>query len=132
MILKKYTRDDVWAIAVEGIAPNIIEEEKESIIDSFNEFYTARKMIANMLVSNTINAPLVINKFITLLNEFGSTKTTIIFRMICDDVNFSVAKAILIYLRKYDFKLLDPTPENRIMVDILKDLQRKYDLEHIN
>lgn len=133
MTQKKLTRDQVWALACDGWSQEFIEQNAEELKESFAEFFTARKMINAMVqsVDGTINAPLIVNKFITLLNEFGKTKVTCIFRAICDDVSFSVAKAILMYLGKYDFQLVDHTYENRIMRDVLNDLDQRYDLRHI-
>lgn len=97
----------------------------------FNMFMTTRKMTTRFLKTGVVNEKLLVNNVVTTLNVFGATKVTMIFRNLLDDVQFSVVKAILIFLKQYDFKVAPNVYPNRIMVDILKDTSVRYNLEHL-
>lgn len=97
----------------------------------FNVFVTTKKMITRFLKTGTINEKLMINNVVTVLNIFGPVKVTVIFRHLMDDVQFSVVKAILMFLKQYDFRVGQDVYPNRIIVDILKDMSVRYNLEHL-
>lgn len=97
----------------------------------FNLFMTTKKMTTRFLKTGVVNEKLLINNVVTVLNVFGATKVTLIFRHLLDDVQFSVVKAILIFLQQYDYNIAANVYPNRIMVDILKDISIRYNLEHL-
>ncbi len=97
----------------------------------FDDLYVTRKMVSRFLTSTEINEKLIINKIVMTLNAFGVKYTSLLFRAITTDVQFSVIKAVLMFLRQYDFSVAEEVYPNRIMVDILKDIQTRYNLEHI-
>lgn len=97
----------------------------------FNVFVTTKKMITRFLKTGVLNEKLIINNVVTVLNIFGPTKVTIIFRHLMDDVQFSVVKAILMFLKQYDYRVGQDVYPNRIIVDILKDMSVRYNLEHL-
>ena len=97
----------------------------------FNVFLTSKKMISRFLRTGKFNEKLLINNIVTILNIFGPARTNQIFRLILDDVQFSVVKAILMFLRQYDFKISRDVYPNRIIVDVLKDMSMRYNLEHM-
>ena len=97
----------------------------------FNVFLTTKKMISRFIRTGVVNEKLLINNVVTALNLFGTTKVTVIFRHLSDDVQFSVAKAILMFLHQYDFRVGVDVYPNRIMVDILRDVSVRYNLEHL-
>lgn len=97
----------------------------------FNFFLTTKKMITRFLKTGNINEKLLINNVVTALNVFGPVKVTLIFRHLTNDVQFSVVKAILMFLKQYDFRVGQDVYPNRIVVDILKDMSVRYNLEHL-
>ncbi len=97
----------------------------------FAVFMTTRKMIDRFLKTGAINEKLLINNVVVVLNVFGSKKVTAIFRVLLDDVQFSVAKAILMFLHQYDWSIGVDVWPNRIVVDILKDVTNRYNLGHL-
>lgn len=129
--LKTYTKEDMWEIARDGVDIDSDEEIKNDFIESFSDIFIIKKMINTFLCSSSVNAKLIINKVITILNVFGKKKTNILLRMTCEDNQFTVVKAILMYLHSYDFAVDTELPPNRIMVDILKDIDQRYSLDHI-
>lgn len=117
------------AIAIEGVKLNpvsTVEFDKD-----FSGFSTARRMVTRFLNTGLMNEKLLINNIVILLNVFGTQKTTGVFRVIMDDVQFSVVKAILMWLQQYDFTVSENVYPNRIMVDILRDMSQRYNLEHL-
>lgn len=97
----------------------------------FNVFSTTRKMITRFLKTGVVNDKLLINNVVTVLNIFGPKNVTLIFRYLMDDVQFSVVKAILMFLKQYDFRVGQDVYPNRIIVDILKDVSIRYNLDHL-
>lgn len=116
-------------IALEGYGAAAYHEA--SFDKDFNFFLTTRKMITRFLKTGAINEKLLINNVVTALNVFGPVKVTLIFRHLTDDVQFSVVKAILMFLHQYDFRIGGDVYPNRIVVDILKDVSYRYNLEHL-
>jgi hypothetical protein len=97
----------------------------------FVVYITIRKMISRFLKTGEINDKLLINNIICTLNSFGIKKANVIFRLMCSDVQYSVVKAILMFLRCYDFSVGEDVYPNRIIVDILKDVSTRYSLDHL-
>lgn len=97
----------------------------------FNVFVTTRKMITRFLKTGVINEKLLINNIVTTLNVFGAIKVTHIFRNLTDDVQFSVVKAVLMFLKQFDYRVAPEVYPNRIIVDILRDTSARYNLEHL-
>lgn len=97
----------------------------------FNVFATTKKMITRFLKTGVVNEKLLINNVVTTLNVFGPRKVTLIFRHLTDDVQFSVVKAILMFLKQYDYRIGAEVYPNRIIVDILKDMSVRFNLEHL-
>ena len=97
----------------------------------FGVFLTTRKMIDRFLRTGSLNEKLLINNTVIALNTFGTIKVTAIFRALLNDVQFSVAKAILMFLHQYDWKIGNDVYPNRIVVDVQKDVANRYNLEHL-
>ena len=97
----------------------------------FNVFTTSKKMITRFLRTGKMNEKLLINNVILMLNIFSRKVVTQIFRHLLDDGQFAVIKAILMFLRQYDFSISTTLEPNRMMVDILKDISNRYNLEHL-
>lgn len=97
----------------------------------FNNILTTKKMVSRFLKSGALNERLMINNVVVALNAFGVRKTNVVFRMVCTDVQFSVIKAILMFLRQYDFEVGDDVYPNRIIVDVLRDMSARYNLDHL-
>ncbi|QBP06259.1 hypothetical protein CPT_Mendera_058 [Stenotrophomonas phage Mendera] len=117
------------AIAIDGLT---LTPVKAAEFDKdFAGFSTARRMVSRFLNTGLMNEKLLINNVVILLNVFGAQKTTGVFRVIMDDVQFSVVKAILMWLRQYDSTVSEEVYPNRIMVDILRDMNQRYNLDHL-
>lgn len=123
-------KEEIRAFARDGYG-NASWVDDEDFSRDFDDIYVTRKMVSRFLTSDDINEKLIINKLVMTLNAFGTKKTNALFRMICTDVQFSVIKAILMFVHQYDFSIGEDVYPNRIMVDILKDIQTRYNLEHI-
>jgi hypothetical protein len=82
-------------------------------------------MIRRFLNIGVINDKLILNNTIVCLNVFGIKKTNTIFRIICDDQEYSVIKACLIFLNSYDL-VNDNVKPNHVMRDILGDITHRY------
>jgi hypothetical protein len=118
-------REVITQIAAEGYKNYNIDQE--SFKKDVHQFFVVRKMIRRFLTTGTINHKLIINNIIICLNVFGIQKTNVIYRTICDDQEFGVVKACLIFLKS--FRLNDHTEQHRIMKDILEDIKYRYCLE---
>lgn len=97
----------------------------------FANLVTTRKMIARFLKTGAINDKLIVNNIICALNAFGTPLGNRAFRMLCTDEQFAVVKAILLFLRCWHPGVADVIEPNRIIVDILRDVSRRYNLEHL-
>ena len=130
MELNKELRCQIRAIAKEGYEKNgffnaICFEQ------DFNVFFMTKKMISRFLKKGALNEKLMINNIVISLNAFGTRRTNIIFRLVSNDVQFSVIKAILLFLKSYDLGTSDDVYPNRIIQDVLKDVQSRYCLDHL-
>jgi hypothetical protein len=97
----------------------------------FANLVTTRKMITRFLKTGVINDKLITNNVICALNAFGIVLGNRAFRMLCTDKQFEVVKAILMFIGcQYPHVGPDIVP-NRIIVDILRDVARRYHLEHL-
>lgn len=117
-------------IAREAYSSAAVFNEKAFERD-FNVFLTSKKMISRFIRSGKLNEKLLINNIVTTLNIFGRLPANQIYRIILDDVQFSVAKAVLMFLRQYDFRVAVDVYPNRIIVDVLKDMTERYNLSHL-
>ena len=97
----------------------------------FANLVTTRKMIARFMKTGVINDKLIVNNVICALNAFGIPLGNKAFRMLCTDEQYSVIKAILLFLRCYHPDIGSDIEPNRIIVDILRDVSRRYHLEHL-
>lgn len=97
----------------------------------FANLVTTRKMIARFLKTGVINDKLIVNNVICALNSFGAPLGNRAFRMLCTDEQFEVVKAILLFLRCWHPGVGENIEPNRIIVDILRDVSRRYNLEHL-
>jgi len=109
-----------------GVVFNPVKFESE-----FANLVTTRKMIARFLKTGVINDKLIVNNVICALNAFGLILGNRAFRMLCTDEQFSVIKAILMFLRCYRPGIGEVIEPNRIIVDILRDVSRRYHLDHL-
>lgn len=97
----------------------------------FNVFITTKKMISRFIRTGKFNEKLLVNNIVTTLNVFGSKTSNQVYRLILNDVQFSVVKAILMFLRQYDYKISPDVYPNRIVVDVLRDMTLRYNLDHL-
>lgn len=97
----------------------------------YNVFITTKKMISRFIRTGKFNEKLLINNVVTTLNVFGSKTANKVYRLILNDVQFSVIKAILMFLRQYDFTIAQDVSPNRIVVDVLRDMTQRYNLDHL-
>lgn len=116
-------------IAREGYSTGVFHSK--AFERDFNVFLTSKKMVTRFIRTGKVNEKLLINNVVTSLNIFGSKKTNAIFRLMLDDVQFSVVKAILMFLHQYDFSISPGVYPNRIVVDMLRDMSLRYNLEHL-
>lgn len=128
---QKITKDELKSYLKNHFKKNNEWFNEEEFNDAFDEIFVTKKMINRFLSSDQVNEKLIINKIVLILNSFGISRTNEIFRLCCDNVQFSVSKAVLMFLRQYDFKHGNDVDPNRIMVDILKNMQERYNLEHM-
>ena len=122
-------KDMARQIALAGYATGVFHAK--TFDKDFAVFMTTRKMIDRFLKTGAINEKLLINNVVVVLNVFGAKKVTAIFRVLLNDVQFSVAKAILMFLHQYDWSVGADVWPNRIVVDILKDVTHRYNLGHL-
>lgn len=97
----------------------------------YNVFITTKKMISRFIRTGKFNEKLLVNNIVTTLNVFGSKTANKVYRLILNDVQFSVIKAILMFLRQYDFTVAQDVSPNRIVVDVLRDMTQRYNLDHL-
>lgn len=109
-----------------GVIFNPVKFEAE-----FANLMTTRKMITRFLKTGVINDKLVVNNTICALNAFGIPLANRAFRMLCTDEQFGVVKAILLFLRCLHPGVGDRIESNRIIVDILRDVERRFNLDHL-
>lgn len=122
-------KDLAKEIALDGYGVGVFHAK--TFDKDFAVFMTTRKMIDRFLKTGSINEKLLINNVVVVLNVFGPKKVTSIFRVLLDDVQFSVVKAILMFLHQYDWSIGADVWPNRIVVDILKDVTNRYNLGHL-
>jgi hypothetical protein len=97
----------------------------------FANLVTTRKMISRFLKTGVINDKLITNNIICALNAFKIPLANQAFRMLCTDEQFAIVKAILLFLGCNTPQVGLEIDPNRIIVDILRDVSRRYHLEHL-
>ena len=97
--------------------------------EDFGRFQKSKRIANKFLRKGELDEGLLINHVIILLNVFGKDITNTIFRLTLDDVQFSIIKAVLIFTRQYDFTISPDVFPNRIIVDVLKDISARYNLD---
>lgn len=123
-------KETLRKLALENYRPSGVFNQ-ETFDRDFSLFLTTKKMTTRFLRDGKLNERLLINNIVTALNLFGSRHTNAIFRATMDDVQFSVVKAILMFLHQYDFSIAMDVYPNRIIVDVLRDMQVRYNMEHV-
>lgn len=101
---------------------------EEDFSEDFKLFSATKRSINAFLKSGKIEEKLLINNHIILINTFGKYKVNKVLRCMMNDVQFSVVKAILMFLGEYDYSLAQEVYPNRIMVDVLRDMTHRYNL----
>jgi len=127
----RYTRDDLRAIGKKTYSNRSSFFNTQEFEKDINNVLTAKKMVSRFIKSGQLNEKLLLNNVIVSLNAFGIKTTNLLFRIICTDIQFSVIKAILMFLRCYNFSDGTEVEPHRIMVDILKDTELRYNLNHL-
>lgn len=123
-----FDRNALLQIAAEGYPrSSFFDFDQTAFEKDVRSFFVTRKMIKRFLKTGSINDKLILNNIIICLNIFGIEKTNIIFRTICEDSEFGVVKACLIFLNS--FSLADRTYQNQTMKDILADITHRYHLQ---
>lgn len=97
--------------------------------EDFRRFQKVKRISNKFLRKGILDEGLLINHTIILLNVFGKDLTNEIFRLTMDDVQFSVVKAVLMFLREYDFSISPNVYPNRIVVDVIRDLSSRYKID---
>ena len=124
MIDSLSVREQTLKIALDAY-PNKTHFNDEEFRKDFFRFFIVRKMVKRFVECGLVSEKLLLNNVIICLNIFGIKAANLIWRMVCQDDEFSVIKSCLIFLNS-----LNPrTPEikhNKIMLDILKDIEHRY------
>lgn len=123
------TKEILRQVALETYRPSGIVNEATFEKD-FSLFLTTKKMTSRFLRDGKLNERLLINNIVIALNLFGTKAVNVIFRETLDDVQFSVVKAVLMFLHQYDFSIAQDVYPNRIVVDVLRDMTVRYNLEN--
>lgn len=124
-----FNRTDLLLLASDGyLRTPFLDFDQKAFDKDVRTFFVTRKMIKRFLKTGIINDKLILNNIIICLNIFGILKTNIIFRTICQDTEFGVVKACLIFLNSYSL-FEDKTPEHQTMKDILADITHRYHLQ---
>lgn len=131
MSLVRYTRDDLRAIGKKTYSNRSSFFNTHEFEKDINNILTAKKMVSRFIKSGQLNEKLLLNNVIVSLNAFGIRTTNLLFRLICSDLQFSVIKALMMFLRCYEFSIGTDVEPNRILVDILKDTEQRYNLNHL-
>jgi hypothetical protein len=93
---------------------------------------TAKKMVARFLKIGMLNDKLLINNIVMSLNAFGVTKANRLFWMVCTEDQYSVVKPILQFLGSHTPHLGEHITPCRVIVDVLRDVDKRYNLNHLN
>ena len=123
------SREYVVKIALDAYPNKILFNEDEFRRDFFR-FHIARKMARRFLSSGLVSDKLLLNNIITCLNIFGIRASNVIWKIICENDEFSVVKSCLLFLNSLDQN--DPTPHNKNMLDILTDIKHRYTISPNN
>lgn len=127
----RYTRDDLRAIGKKTYSNRSSFFNTHEFEKDINNVLTAKKMVSRFIKSGQLNEKLLLNNVIVSLNAFGIRTTNLLFRIICTDLQFSVIKALLMFLRCYDYDIGEEVDPHRIIVDILKDIEQRFNLNHL-
>ncbi len=83
-------------------------------------------MIRKCIKGKSINEKLIINNILISVNTFGIHNVNVLLYNILDEIEFSYAKSVLIFLNCYTFKFGLSVQSNEIMDSILKDVLHRY------
>ena len=116
-------RDYVLKIALDAYPYKTVFNEDEFKKDFFR-FYVVRKMARRFSLTGIVSDKLLINNIIICLNIFGIKSSNIIWKVICNDNEFSVVKSCLLFLNSLNPK--DTVVQhNKKMMEILNEIKQK-------
>lgn len=93
---------------------------------------TTKKMVSRFLKIGMLNDKLLINNIVVALNAFGVERANQLFVCVCSDDQYGVLKVILQFLGSHTPNLGAHVEPNRVIVDVLKDVEIRYNLNHLN
>lgn len=124
----KELKDEIYHLAKREYRETFVFNEHEFNAD-LDILFTTKKMLTRFLNSGTINEKLIINNIVITLNVFGPQTTTKLYRIILSDDQFSIIKAILIFLGSYNPRWdEDNVPPHPVIENILNDITMRYNL----
>jgi hypothetical protein len=93
---------------------------------------TTKKMASRFLKTGVVNDKLLINNIVLSLNAFGIRRANELLFIACTDDQYGVVKAILEFLGSHSPDLGAAVEPNRIIVELLRDIEIRYNLKHLN
>lgn len=99
--------------------------DEEEFRKDFFRFYTVRRMARRFVCCGIVSDRLLVNNIIICLNIFGIKSSNLIWKLICQDCEFSVIKSCLIFLNSLN-PSHDSIKHNQKMLEILKDIKHSY------
>lgn len=126
-----YEQDELEKLASEGYGAggffNLHDFQKD-----LANIVTTKKMVSRFIKIGVLNDKLLMNNIVLSLNAFGITKANELLWMVCSEEQYAVVKAFLVFLGSHRSWLGEKIMPNRVIVDILKDTETRYNLSHLN
>lgn len=121
---KKQTKKDIQEILYKHYKNTNLS--RFDIDEDLEKIYSCRRVIRKCIKGKSINEKLIINNILISVNTFGIHNVNVLLYNILDEIEFSYAKSVLIFLNCYTFKFGLSVQSNEIMDSILKDVLHRY------
>lgn len=121
---KKQTKKDIQEILYKHYKNTNLS--RFDIDEDLEKIYSCRRVIRKCIKGKSINEKLIINNILITVNTFGIHNVNVLLYNILDEIEFSYAKSVLIFLNCYTFKFGLSVQSNEIMDSILKDVLHRY------
>ncbi|MEG1299072.1 MAG: hypothetical protein RSC93_00015 [Erysipelotrichaceae bacterium] len=125
-MIKKQTKKDIQEILYSHYKNTNLSQF--DIDEDLEKIYSCRRVIRKCIKGKTINEKVIINNILIAVNTFGIHNVNVLFFNILDELEFSYAKSVLIFLNCYSFKFGLYIDSNDIMDSILKDVLHRYNI----
>ena len=121
---KKTTKKDIQEILYNHYKNTNLSQY--DINEDLEKIYSCRRVIRKCIKGKSINEKIIINNILISVNTFGINNVNVLLYNILDEIEFSYAKSVLVFLNCYTFEFGLSVQSSDVMDSILIDVLHRY------